>query len=206
MFKKPNNLLDGSLIVFIISWFIMKSKLKKKIDKQVKTIEDNYMLFLLVLWYIIRIYFYFIIISLVLILLMLVFKMLILNQFAKMMNGKYLVSVEEISKSIMYVFTSDYHIFFNCVVFVAIVVYAFITICFFYNDKDKTDNIIKVTNTLDMILYIYAVFYIIWICCSLVIFDMKLSIKEILFLLSIITILIYKTLYKRIIKPEPNNK
>jgi hypothetical protein len=163
------SLIDGTLLIFIASWSLMKLKFSKNIENQLKQVHNKHSLFLILLLYILHMYFYCILISIFAILLLLLFKLLILEQFAKLADGKYFFSVESLSRKLVYFFTSKPHIIFNVSMFFIIILYTYLTTMFMLGDE--TDIKIKKTQLifmLDMIITIYITSYLIWLCSSIV--------------------------------------
>ena len=202
---KSGNILDGTIIIFVLSWIIMKRKYNKNISSQLKQIDNKYTLFLVILLYILQLYFYCIMLSIFFIMFMQLVKVLLLEQFAKLANGKYLFSVESFSKSVIYLYTSKPHMTFNLMMFLILVTYTF-TAIFTMND-DPNENIRKnqMSYILDMVLTIYITLYVMWIISSIVMLGIDISRIEIILICCMVAGLIFLLGKKLLIRSQTQN-
>jgi hypothetical protein len=167
--SESTTLIDGTLLIFIVSWSLMKVKFSRNIENQLKQVHNKHTLFLVLLLYILQMYFYIILISLFAILLLQLFKLVILEQFAKLANGYYFFSVEKLSRKLMYFFTSKPHLIFNITMLVIIILYTYLNTMFMLGDEtDPKTKKIQLIFMLDMIITIYAIAYLVWLCSSII--------------------------------------
>jgi hypothetical protein len=183
------SLLDGTLVMFLVSWSFMKAKFNRNIDDQLQHVDNKFSLFLIVLLYILQMYLFCILLSVLIILLLQIFKMLILNQFASLANGTQIIPIEKLSRIMFNFYTSKSHIIFNLLVFGIIIIYTYISTIFLMSE-DKSPKVRKnqLVFLLDIVLAIYLVSYIVWIFSTIIIDKVKLSRLEYIALAALVSI------------------
>ena len=157
--------IDATPVFMILSWWYMRRNFLSNLTQNVETATNKHMMFLLLLSNILQMYYYFMVLSILTVLLLYLFKFLLLEQIAQMLDGRYPFSIEEVLRNkVLKLFSEKSHMIFNLIVFLIIIVFTYVLVMFVFDDEtDESTKENQMKLSIDMILYIYVLAYIIWV-------------------------------------------
>lgn len=155
------SLLDGTVVIMLLAWFRIKQKFNSEIDDYLEANPNRHVVFLILLSYLLSMYLYVFVITLLVIMTLYIFKIIVLQQFARMANGVYPISVENILKRLTLFVTSKKHIFFHVAVFSVLLVFVYICSVLIIQ-QDSTSKKQQMNWTLNGVLGIFIMMYLAW--------------------------------------------